>query len=336
MPIQRKNIVGIDVGSSAVKLVQSYGPRNWKTGIAALPDGVMAGNIINSSKLLAATVKKAMAAGHIAGGKAALCLSGMDIIIRHTVLPRMSAEQLKQNVVDEISGYLAVDPALYVIDYKVQDVLTEGAATQYKVMIVAVPKNIITPYIQALSQAGLKVVSVDVAANAREKLVNHILGRGSNFAVIDLGMNTTLIDTYQSGRFFVGKANTMGLSAVAATLAKSMETDELRALEMILGTEQSAECKQALSDYLDQVVGDAVRTTDYFRSRNQMAAVDQVYLCGGGARIPGIAHMIQDRMNLPVQDISALLSSVLASGNDSAQRLSTFAAAAGCTLTEVD
>lgn len=336
MQIQRRNIIGIDVGSSTVKIVQSHGPRNWKTGMALLPDGVMAGNLINSSKLLAATVKKAMAAGRIGSGRAALSLSGMDIIIRHTVLPRMNAEQLKQNVVDEISGYLAVDPALYVIDYKVQEVLTEGTAAQYKVMIVAVPKNIISPYIQALSQAGLKVVTVDVAANAREKLVNHILGRSSHFAVIDMGMNSTVIDTYQSGRFFVGKTGTTGLSGAAATLAKAAGVDELRALEMVLSMEQSAECKQAVNDYVDQVVGDAVRTTDYFRSRNQMTPVDQVYLSGGGARIPGIAQMIQERMNLPVQDISALLQNVLSSSNIPAYGMSAFAAAAGCTLTEVD
>ncbi len=326
----------MDVGSSAVKLVQSRGPRNWKTGIAPLPEGVMAGNMINSTKLLAASVKKAMAAGSISRGKAALCLSGMDIIIRPMVLPRMNAEQLKQNVVDEISGYLAVDPAMYVIDYKVQDVLTDGAATQYKVMIVAVPKSTVMPYIQALSMAGLKVVTVDVAANAKEKLVNHILGRSSHFATIDLGMNLSVVDTYQAGRFFVGKSTAGGLAGAAAALAKAIDTDELRALDMILGGEQSSECRQAVADYVDQVVADAIRTTDYFRSRNMMTPVDQVYLCGGGARIPGIAQMIQDRMNLPVQEFGTLLSEVLQHGNSTAQGLSAFTAAAGCTLTEVD
>jgi type IV pilus assembly protein PilM len=301
-----------------------------------LPEGVMAGNQINSAKLLTSTVKKALLAGHMSHGNASLCLSGSDIIIRHTVMPRMAPEQLKQNVIDEISGYLAVDPALYTIDYKVQDVLTEGAAVQYKVMIVAVPKNIIAPYIQALSAAGLRIVSIDVAANAKEKLVNYLTGRVGNFALLDLGMSASVIDTFQNGRFFVSKTSTTGLNTAAETLAKALETDPLRALEMMLSMDPDPACKQAVNDYVDQVLYDAVRVTDYFRSRNQMTPVEQVFVCGGGARIPGIVQMIQDRLNLPVRDICGLLSSVLNSREEIGPRLSAYASAAGATLLEVD
>jgi type IV pilus assembly protein PilM len=326
----------VDVGTSAVKLVHCAGARNWKAGMALLPDGVMAGNQINSVKLLAGTVKKAMAAAHIGRGSATLCLSGNDVIIRHTVLPRMNAEQLKQNVVDEISGYLAVDPAMYSIDYKIQEVLTEGAAVQYKVMIVAVPKNIIAPYVHALKQAGLRVVSVDVAANAREKLVNYLLGRSGNFAIIDMGMGSSVVDTYLNGRFFVCMTSTAGLRSASEALAKALGTDELRALEMLLGMDPDPACRQAASDYADQLMYDVQRVTDYFRSRNQMTPVDQVFISGGGARIPGIVQMMQDRLNLPVRDISGLLSNVLYSKDDTGPRLSAYSAAAGAALTEVD
>lgn len=337
MPIQRRNITGVDVGASAVKLVHCMGgARGWKVGIALLPEGVMAGSQINSVKLLANAVKKAQAAGHIGGGSAALCLSGMDIIIRHAVLPKMNPEQLKQNVIDEISGYLAVDPALYMIDYKVQDVLTEGGAVQYKVMIVAVPKNVITPYIQALAQAGLKVVTVDVAANAKEKLVNLLTGRQGNFAVLDLGMSASVVDTFMNGRFFVSKTIPSGLNTAATALAAALGTDQLRALEMVMGMDPDPACRQAVNDYLDQVLSDVVRVTDYFRSRNQMTAVDQVFICGGGSRIPGIVQMMQERVNLPVRDICGLLSSVIHSREEVGPRLSAYASAAGATLLEVN
>jgi type IV pilus assembly protein PilM len=336
LPIHRRNITGVDIGSAAVKLVHCTGPKNWKAGMAMLPEGVMAGNQINSTKLLTAALKKALTAAKIGRGKAALCLSGTDIIIRHSVLPRMSAEQLRQNVIDEISGYLAVDPALYTIDYKVQDVITDGAAVQYKVMIVAVPRSILGPYMQALSAAGLKVMSIDVAANAKEKLLNHLTGRKGNYAVIDLDMSASTIDTFQNGRFFVSKTSASGLDSAATALAKALGTDPLRAQEMILLMDPNPACRQAVSDYLDQVVGDALRVTDYFRSRNQMTPVEQVFICGAGTRIPGIVQMIQDRLNLPVRDICGLLSPVLGGRGETGPRMSAYAAAAGATLLEVD
>lgn len=300
--------------------------------MAALPDGVMSGNYINSVKLLANTVKRAQAAGRISSGSAALCVGGADVIIRNTVMPAMNPAQLKQNVIDEISGYLAVDPAMYVIDYKVQDVLTDGGATQFKLMIVAVPRNIVEPHIHALRVAGFKVVAVDVAANAREKLVGYLSEQKNDYAVIDMGMSDTEIDTYQGSRFFVSKSSSVGLNHATQALAKALETDQLRALDMIMDGDPSTQCRQAVNDYADQVLYDALRVTDYFRSRNQSKPVEQVYLCGAGARIPGMQQLIEDRMGLPVSDIASLA----APARGDRTRLTMFAAAAGAALMEVE
>jgi len=310
--------------------------RKWKTGMALIPEGVMAGNQITSASLLTGAIKKAMAAGHIGGGKAALCLSGTDIIIRQATLPKMNADQLRQNVIDEITGYLAVDPALYSIDYKVQEVLSDGTAVQFRVMTVAIPKSIIEPYVQALSAAGLRVVTIDVAANAKEKLINHLTGKTGNYAVIDLGMSVSVIDTFQNGRFFVSKSSTAGLNAAATALSKELKTDPLRALDMIFGMDPNPACRQAVLEYVDEVLRETLRVTDYFRSRNQMTPVAQVFVCGGGARIPGIIQMIQDRLSLPVRDIRGLLSSVVKSRKKAGAYMSAYATAAGATLLEVD
>jgi type IV pilus assembly protein PilM len=175
-----------------------------------------------------------------------------------------------------------------------------------------------------------------VAANSKEKLLNYLTGKHGNYAVIDLGMNASVIDTFQNGRFFVSKICTSGLSTAAAALAKAMETDPLRALDLILAMDPAPACKQAVSDYVDQVLYDTARVIDYFRSRNQAGTIEQVFVCGGGARLPGIAQMIQDRLNLPVSDIRILLSSVLKSGKKADVYMSSYANAAGATLLEVN
>lgn len=336
--IQKKRILGLDIGSTAVKIVQSNGSnRNWKYGSAQLPDGVVTGNIVNSSKLLAATVKKAMSAGRISRGNASLSISGSDIIIRSAVYPRMNADQLRQNVIDEISSYLSVKPELYYIDYKVTEIITVGTAQQYRVMIVAVPRSIVNPFIAALSQAGVKVTMVDVAANAKEKLINALVGGVQHYAVIDLGMNNTVIDTYQNNRYFINKVCQTNLSTVAQDLAMAANTDQLQALEMLFGNGVTEASIEALNSYADQVVFDTLRVLDYFRSRNNQQPVSQVYLCGGGAAIPGITSLFHEKLELPVTSLADVLSGLFAAGNIHGNfDLSTFACAAGVTLMEVD
>ena len=336
--IQKKRIIGLDIGSSAVKIVQSNGSnRNWKFGFAQLPDGVITGNTINSSKLLANTVKRAMNAGHIRGGSAALSISGSDVIIRSAVYPRMNADQLRQNVIDEIAGYLSVKPELYHIDYKITELLSEGTAQQYRVMIVAVPKNIVTPYLNALSLAGLKITSVDVAANIKEKLVNALAGTAQHFAVIDLGMNSTVIDTFQNNRYFINKVSQACVNGAAQDLASIQSTDQLRATEMLFGDGMNEASIQVVNTYVDQIVFDAQRVLDYFRSRNNQQPITEIYLCGGGAAIPSITSLFRDKLEMSVPSMSDVLSGVLTISRTKASlNLASFACAAGATLLEVD
>lgn len=336
--IQKKRILGLDIGSTAIKVVQSSGNnRNWRFGSAQVPDGVVTGNIINSSKLLAASVRKAMANGRIHGGSAALSIGGSDVIIRSAVYPRMTADQLRQNVIDEITGYLSVKPELYHIDYKVTEIISEGATQQYRVMIAAVPKSIVSPYIQALAQAGVKVTSVDVAANAKEKLINALVGTVQHFAVIDMGMNSTVIDTYQNNRYFINKVSQMCVNGMTQELAATQQTDQLQALDIFFGGGSSEAGLQAVNHYADQIAFEAMRVFDYFRSRNNQQPVAHVYLCGGGAAIPGITSLFHDKLDMPVTNLAEVLSALFVKNDTSGKfDLSTFANAVGVTLTEVD
>ena len=337
MQIQKKKLIGVDIGSAAVKAVRNTGgAQGWRFGWAPMPEGVLAGNQIQSPALLGQAVKRAIADGRLGGGPVALTLSGNDVIIRHTTLPKMTPEQLRQNVIDEISGYLAVDPTLYTIDYKVQEVLQEGDATQYRVMIVAVQNSTLAAYVQALKTAGLKVASVDVSANAKEKLVNLLTGQPQNCVVMDLGMQGTTTDTYFQGRFYVNKISSIGLNTAVNSLAAALKTDTTTAWERLRAGDPSPETTAALGDYLEQMLFDSLRVIDYFRSRNGMATIDRVYLCGGGAAIPGIVSLIAERTGLAVEPLTQALSSFFGPGGSANPWLSGAAAAAGATLTEVE
>jgi Tfp pilus assembly PilM family ATPase len=151
-----------------------------------------------------------------------------------------------------------------------------------------------------------------------------------------MGITTTTVDTYLAGRFFVGKTNPAGAGMAAAALSEALLTDQLRAWELIQAMDPNPACKQAVSDYVDQMLFDAIRVTDYFRSRNSMVPIDKVYLCGGGASIPGVAQLVRDRLGMPVQDITMPLSKILRPTKEYKSRLSAFALAIGATLVEVD
>jgi type IV pilus assembly protein PilM len=117
-----KNIIGLDIGAERIKIVKSGHGAIRKAGWAVVPEGVIKQSRIESKELLTETIKSIKKNARIGNGSCALCLSGSETIIRHITLPQMNQDQIYQNVIREISGYLPANQERYNIDYRVQEV----------------------------------------------------------------------------------------------------------------------------------------------------------------------------------------------------------------------
>ena len=344
MPLKQQNIVSINPGIKNLKMVQGNGKGQIvRAALYDMPAGVINQMKVESPELLASTIKMAAKEARFKPGKCILCLSGSGIIIRHLVFPYMNDAQLYHNVLNEISGYLPVDPDKFSIDYQIQEIVEAEESTRIKVMVVAIQKEILQTYMSALKLAGYKVTTIDIAENAREKLIRSATLKGksvdAHYCVIDFGASSTSISAYFEGRFFVNKIVSTGGDRLAEIISQNRDVDMLAAESMktegdYLYDVSDPESQIAITTLVDQWIFEATRVIDYFRSRNNQAEIQRIYLCGGGSRMKGLKKYFEEHLEVPVDDFDSFVAPMLTKKNQDL-KIPYFVDAIGATYREV-
>ncbi len=347
MSFAQQNIVGIDIGTERIKMVKARkGAASLRAVSAIVPEGVIKQSKIESKELLTDAIKALKKSGHIRNSDCALCISSQDTIIRHFSLPRMNEKQIYQNVVDEISGYLPVNTDRFNIDYRIQEVIGAGDETKYKVMVVAVPREIVAGYIECLHKAGLNVKYVDVAENGYEKIMRYLHAKGSsadvkNYSIIDLGATKTTVSVYKDDNFFVNHLINTGSNQLVQSICEKTALDR-KAVEKLLSkpdifdsTEKPDDISPFIKKYLDNTLQDARKVFDFYRNRNNQGSIGAAYLVGGLSLLTGVTGYISTQLGLPV-DTLAKMTGFMFKDNTAQPGSTDFSGAIGVTFREVN
>jgi type IV pilus assembly protein PilM len=160
-----------------------------------------------------------------------------------------------------------------------------------------------------------------------------------HYCVIDFGASATSISAYFEGRFFVNKIVGTGGDRLTEIVSQSREIDTLAAESLKMESyyfhgKDDPESQSAITAQLDQWIFETTRVIDYFRSRNNQAEIQRVYVCGGGSRLKGLREYLQEHLELPVEGFDAFVSPLLARKTDPIE-IPYFVDAIGATFREV-
>lgn len=312
-----KPIIGIDVGTNQVKIVQMKGNGRIKSfGIGNVPEGLINQGKVEAPEPFAAMIKQVMKANHIKGKNCALCLSNNDVIIREQRLPLMSDKQIRDNIMHSITTVLPLAPSEYSINYRLIETITsEDGRQELRLMVVAVPISLIRSYIKALRKAGLNVQYIDVSANAKEKLYNYVsknrgISSKRNLCLIDFGANKTDIMILKNGRYYLHTTFSSGSNNLNAIIAEIFETDLFTAeeykkkLDFFSNSENSY---PQILNFFDYLIVDIERAIEFYKNRNSQDELDGIYISGGGSLTQGLRDYLEEQLGIPVHLMSELL-----------------------------
>ena len=124
-----KSLVGLDIGSSAVKAVEL---RQTASGykVAAIgsepvpPDSIVDGAIIDGG-VVAEVIRQVLEKNNIKTKEVVASLSGNAVIVKQIVLPLMNKEELAESIYWEAEQYIPFDIEDVNLDYQA----LEGART---------------------------------------------------------------------------------------------------------------------------------------------------------------------------------------------------------------
>lgn len=341
-----KPIIGIDIGSSAVKIVQIRKNKISKWGMETIPEGMLNQGRIEASVQLAEIIKRTLKENKIQGSQCALCLSGNEVIVRELKLPELSENQIMENIKHELTSFLPLNHEEYCIDYKVLDYKSndDGTPGNIRIMVSAVPTEIVHAYINTLKKANLKVIYVDVVPNIAGKLAKWMMLNhnepisNSNLGFLDIGARTTSITIIKDGNYSIHKTINNGGDYLTSQIAEKLHIDQIEAevfkkkANFFENNFRNNECL-FVKNIIDYLFTDLERTFDFYKNRNNQKGIDRIYLMGGGSLLKGLPEYIREHFNLEVSFLSDSLLQ-FQKNKDYANKIVAYSQAVGATLRE--
>src|SRR5512145_3231445 len=156
---KKKGLVGVDIGSSAVKAVELKvgGKRNDEyqlvnIGMEPLPPEAIVDGAIMDSGAVIDSIQRLFQENRIKTTDVATGVSGNAVIVKKISLPQMSAEELGESIHWEAEQYIPFDIQDVSLDYEILEGAGDGG--NMDVLLVAVKKDKISDYTSVITQSG--------------------------------------------------------------------------------------------------------------------------------------------------------------------------------------
>jgi type IV pilus assembly protein PilM len=307
-----KLALGLDIGSSSVKLVQLKEKKGGYAltgfGVAPLPpEAIVDGALMNSSAIVEA-IQGLVAEQRVKGKDVAIGVRGHSVIIKKIQMPRMKQEELDETIQWEAEQYIPFDVKDVNIDTQI--LTPEGdAAGQMDVLLVAAKKDMINDFTAVCSEAGLSVSVVDVDAFAVQNAfeANYEAPAGETVVLVNVGAAVSNINVVAGGQTTFTRDVTMGGNAFTEEIQKQLNVsyDEAEALKVGGHGESDSvvpqEVERVIQGVADQLAGEIQRSVDFYAATAADHRISRVYLSGGTARIPALSKAIEQRAAVPVE-----------------------------------
>jgi len=308
---KKKEVIGIDIGSSSVKLVQlkdlkgSYQLLN--VGITPLPPEAIVDNTLMDSAAIVGAIKNIIASLGIKVKDVACSISGNSVIIRKIVLPAMPPEELEDQITWEAEQYIPFDINDVNMDFQI---LSPDSIDPSKmnVLLVASKKDIINDYVGVFNESGLHLSVVDVDSFAVQNAfeLNHDVGSEDVVALINIGASVMNINVVKAGVTLFTRDVQMGGNLYTEEIQKQMGLSSSVAESIKTLTQETKNI--ALLDVLGKVnetiTQEIRRSLDFYNSTANDDRITKIFVSGGGSKGYNLVESISDKTGLPVEMIN--------------------------------
>jgi type IV pilus assembly protein PilM len=323
----KRQLVGLDIGSSGIKLVQLKENRGryvlQKFGFKPLePEVIVDGTVMDEGRVVSA-IKELFDELNVKVKQVAVSISGHAVIIKKISLPPMPDDELEGQVKLAAEQYIPFDINEVNIDFHVLPPAEGDAAEgEMSVILVAAKKDKINELTELVKGAGLFPMVMDVDAFAIENMhaINYPMSREETTALVNVGASVMNINIVSKGTSLFTRDIPIGGNRYTESIQRELglsyeDAEAVKKGGKTSGSNQAAAAQSVIESVNAEVASEIARTIDYFKSTVTEGDVQQVLLCGGGAQIAGLVKQLRDRMQAVVE-IANPFAEVDTSGSD--------------------
>lgn len=310
MPLfqKKKLVVGVDIGSHAVKICQlkqtDKAYNIVAVGSVTLPDGAVDDGTLNDPEAVANAIQEILNNLKIRNKRVGFSISGYSVIVKKVNLAVMDEKKLEEHIMSEAEQYIPFDIEDVYLDF--QDLKTNTEESERTdVMLVAAKKDIVDDYLEMLEGLGLRPVIVDVDGFALENTFEHNYPKDENVALVDIGASKMNINIISNGISVVARDIVVGSRQLTEQIRDTFDIDFEEAEALKLGhippDDRQEQIEEIFTTTCTQWILEIKKAIDLYHSNNMEQPLNRLVLSGGGAKVAGLADFLARETGLPVE-----------------------------------
>lgn len=322
-----KDLLGVDIGSYSVKIVQLKSSQNKfslvKSSVLNLPEEMIYQEVppVEKRQVIASLIKNYILKEKISTRNAVSSVSGSSVIVRYVKFPKITKEELSKSIQFEAEPYIPFDIKEVNVGFYILGDVTEEGVKKTETVLVAAKKEIVQSKIDILQDAGLTPAIIDVDAFALESCyeINREPEIQETVIIVNIGANVTNMVIIENGISRVVRDILIGGNTFTRTLQRNLDCDfktaeELKKLYGLLVTPEEKEeaLKQdnkealrvstALTGVAHDLLGEIHRSIDFFYSqRGEQYTINRLLLSGGGSKMKNLDKYFQQELKLQTE-----------------------------------
>jgi len=307
-----RNCVGLDIGSSSIKMVQlkesSDGIHLVNFGIELLPsETIVDGAIMNQAAVVEA-IRRLRDSLRIRQKDVATAISGHSVIIKKIQVPEMTPEELEEQIPWEAEHHIPFSKDDVHIDHEILN--KSNGQGQMDLMLVAAKKEVVEDYSLVVRESKMVPAVMEVAAfsvqNAFE--VAYSMPQDEAVVLVNVGAALSNINIVAAGTSAFTRDVTMGGDAFTEEIQKRLNVSREEAEAWKIGSTGDGahevipqEVEAVLTEVAENMAGKFQRSLDFFLATAGDLKISKIYLCGGACKVPALQKALESRAKVPVE-----------------------------------
>ncbi|MCK6589842.1 MAG: pilus assembly protein PilM, partial [Polyangiaceae bacterium] len=308
------NLVGVDIGSSSIKVCQLKETRKGgfglvRLGFVPLPAQTIVDGHVMSAQAVVEGLGRAFEAAKIRQREVAISISGQAVIIRKITVPLMTNEELDNQIHWEAEQHIPFDIKDVHIDYEVLRRRPETG--QMDIVLVAAKREEINDYMQIAKTAKLRPLVIDIDAFTVQNLFE--LSRGlppdQTFAIINVGASLTSINIISRGMSAFTRDIANGGNYITEQIQRQLgvsfdKAEQYKCSSVTAGPGAvPSQVFQIIDMVCESIAAEIQRSLDFFLATSGEQEMHRIYLTGGSSVLPALPAAVGRRSRVPVEMI---------------------------------
>lgn len=308
----------LEIGSHTTKIVEYIIKNNSieVTGGAVLntPINSISEDRLTDTNTLANMLSQTLKSEKIKTKEFVVSIASKEIIIREMNVPNMRAKELKSFVQINSKDIFPVKLSNYVLGYNMI-----GKEKSNRVMIAAIPKDIILTYLDLSEKLGLNLTGINYSGYELYNFLDfEIDAENESYLAVDIGARNTNIVIISNGVQKFNKIIPKGSEETSRYISEELNCTPTKAeqlkrqyntVEFFEENEENSESNIVVKytrRCMDNIMQDVLRIMEFFNSNNPKNKISKVYIIGTAGKIKGVEEYFGKKLNIDIKALKIL------------------------------